>query len=306
MFNVRVEWHLKGTCIWIASVLGIVANIILIVQKLRHPKKYTYVALSTVVIALSGIGMIAMEQTTFLNENIHPIYSPAWLVSIRGFTVSYYGFFLRPFFRYLIDFAVVCHLVNLYILICRPQFKVTMLSKKVVALVIACNLGVSAVFASLFTKLQYELVENPGFAVFGTSTKSKSVWISMVVLTSSLTILTCSSCIFFTYKIKANLERAINFLTEANVTGPAAQAYRRIIRFSIAICVIIVVYRLFFETIMIGCQIVREIINSGLIGDQPLHIMVILINGTNALKYLNNVIVCFKPFCYGMTFVMFS
>ena len=66
MLPYRWEWHLKGTFIWLASLLSVVTNISLILVVLLHHKRYSPATIYTVAIAVGGLGIVAMEQETFI------------------------------------------------------------------------------------------------------------------------------------------------------------------------------------------------------------------------------------------------
>ena len=62
----RWEWHLKGTLIWSASLISVVANISLILVVLLRHKRYSPATIYAVAIAVGGLGIVAMEQETFI------------------------------------------------------------------------------------------------------------------------------------------------------------------------------------------------------------------------------------------------
>ena len=305
MLNSQVEWHLKGTCIWILSLLGLVVNAILIVQKLRHPNKYSIATVFAIMVAVSGIGMIIMEQSTFFGEAISPVTAPDWLWSLNQFTRTNYCHFLRALFPYIVDLAVVNNQINLYILICRPQSTQLMLSKTVTTGEIAFNLGLSSIFASLTTKLENDLRESPGLTINGSDNVQK-IWISKVVLVICFSMTTCGFCLFFTCKIRATLLKAIKFLRSSNATGRAAEAYERIIKVSMIICVIFMVYNLLIATLDITVHIIRFTEATGLNSNKYPYDAVHSMNLLNAIVLIRlviNIIVCFKPCCYGIAFI---
>ena len=129
-----IEWHLKGTCIWIASFISILICISMMVSHLRQVKSYSVATLFAVLIASSGICMVVMEESTFLEENVHPAFAPEWLYQLRKFSLSNYSSFLRDFFPKFIDLLIICDCTNRYILICHPDKKDVFLSYKVIAL----------------------------------------------------------------------------------------------------------------------------------------------------------------------------
>ena len=305
MLSSRVEWHLKGTSIWILSLLGLVVNAILIVQKLRHPNKYSIATVFAIMVAVSSIGMIIMEQSTFLSENISPVTAPDWLWSINKFTSSNYCYFLRALFPYIVDLAVVNNQINLYVLICRPQSTQLMLSKTVTTGEIAFNLGLSSIFASLTTKLENDLRESPGLTINGSDNVQK-IWISKVVLVICFSMTTCGFCLFFTCKIRATLLKAIKFLRTSNATGRAAEAYERIIKVSMIICVIFLVYNLLIVSLDITVHFIRFSEATGFDSNNYQYDAVRSMNLLNAIvliRLVNNIIVCFKPCCYGIAFI---
>ena len=305
MLYYQVEWHLKGTCIWITSLFGIVINVILIIKQLRNPKKYSSATILTTMIAVSGIGMTVMEQSTFLNEAISPVTAPDWLWSLHKFTRTHYCPFLRTLFSYLIDFLMVSNCMNLYVLICRPQAKDLIMSKKMIAGGITCNLGLSALFSSLVTKLEHDAWNVPGLSRVGND-NIKYIWIPTVVLVLIISMITCSSCVFFTCKINLTLKKSIKFLQDSNATGNTIAAYKKIIKFSTIICAIFVGYNFLIRILEMSCFIIRYTEITGMNDlvsysfDKTVHLM----NTMNAMKYSINIIICFKPFCYGVAFMV--
>ena len=305
MFSVIVEWHLKGTCIWIASVFGIVVNLILMFKKLRHPKKYSSATIFAIMIAASGIGMIIMEQATFLSEHTSPVTAPDWLRSLRKFTQSPYCAFLRNFFPHILDFSLVTNSINLYILICRPQNKDFMLSVKMIGAGIICNVGLSAIFASLAAKLEHDIDNGPGLFLL-TRDKTLPTWISKVTLVLSISFLTTGSYIFFTYKIKLTLEKSIKFLQESNASGHAAEKYKKIVRFCLMSCVMFGFYNLLVETMAMICMIIRASVATGIFSylfGVSLDRLLLILSFFGGFRYVNNIIICLQPACFGITFV---
>ena len=64
--NNLIEWFLKGPCVWSASILGVAVNLAMIFIHLYSYKCCKKSTLYIVLIAASGICMILMEQSIWL------------------------------------------------------------------------------------------------------------------------------------------------------------------------------------------------------------------------------------------------
>ena len=101
--------------------------------------------LYAVLIAVMGIFMTVMMESTFLQEALHPAFAPDWLFALRQFSLTEYCRFLSEFFPHALQLLIVCDCLNRYVLICLPEKKDTILSKKTITIVIVVTIAVSSV-----------------------------------------------------------------------------------------------------------------------------------------------------------------
>ena len=157
LLNANIEWHLKGTCIWIPSIIGILLNIFVVVLNLRQIKHFSTINLLAIMIAISAIFILLGEQATFIQECIPAIYAPLWFFPLRRFTLSDVWTYFQNFFPWMIDLLIGFDCLIRFIVICTPQRKEVLLSKKAVTACLVFLLGLGSLFSALALKMKQEL-----------------------------------------------------------------------------------------------------------------------------------------------------
>ena len=305
LFSGNAEWHYKGTCIWIASFFSISVNAVMMFLYLRRPKSYSVATLYACIIGFSGISMTIMQETTFLQEAIHPAFAPEWLHQLRKFSLTYYCHFLQEFFPQVIDLFIVCDCINRFILICHPDKKDVFLSKRAVAVTLVIAVLVSCIFSGLTIQIHKDIdskwngdtvaKEINGF-------RRRYTWIYFVALKAIVSIMTAVFHIVITVRIKISLEKSIEFLSQVSTASKGVALYRKVIRFSIFICTIVVFYNIVIMGVNESLLIRRNIFSNFLAHHQFLNKY--LIDAVlNVMPYWMNIIICFKPCCYAAAYI---
>ena len=299
----NLAWHMKGTLIWVASVLSICANILMIIVILhRHKKRYSPATIYAIIIAVSGIGIVAMEQKTFLMTNINPAFYPDWLVKLSDFSFSNYCAFLSHFFPPLVNLFVMLDSVNRYACICQPNMKASLFKKKCVSMLILVIVVVAAVLAALMSRVMHNLREK------GKLDKSLFQllypWVFKAALTFVIAITMCIFQLVYTLRIRSTLKESIQFLTQSNAHQAHAISYKKIITFTTMVCVIFLTYNFVIMLMETGCFICRNLLTPGIFSSK---LMVYhdfcFFNGTIFLEYTINLANCLKPFCYAIAYI---
>ena len=165
--------------------------------------------------------------------------------------------------------------------------------------------AVSATFAGLAAKINEDLKENYSGAVITTthpSWRAKYTWVYFVALKAIVSLMICVFHVVFTARIRISLNKSIAFLKQVNATSNGARAYERIIRFSLAICSVVVVYNLFVLCGEIGVEIRHHLLANDLFNlrfsSQEYSIPYVTL-----VRYSVNILHCFKPACYGVPYI---
>ena len=154
-----------------------------------------------------------MTQTTFILEAFNMYTIPEWLVSVRKFLISKYSIFLENLFGPMLDLQIICDGLILYIIVCCPDKKDSLLSKKAVCACLVVVLGLSALIAILAAK-SYSDINGPRGSKFGLGKLGLGsyAWIADI---SFRVIVSFSTAIFhlvFTLRIRITLKKSIRFL----------------------------------------------------------------------------------------------
>ena len=253
VFLSSVAWHLKGTCTWSISIVNFILCLTLALVELCRSQSYSKTTLSTVLIAISGIGSSVMAQAAFIREEISVRTAPDWVMSLNSFTTSNYCAFLEHLFAPMTDLLIICDGMCFYVIICWPDKKDSILCKKAVGLYLFLVGLISAIIASLATKNHHDryqlLFDNP-WSTDGHGFELRHAWIADIILKIAVSILSCAMYVVFTLGIRVSLQKSIAFLNQSNASAHAVDAYQRIIKFTTII-------RAIFVTFNIGVHILE-------------------------------------------------
>ena len=256
MVYVWIEWHLKGTGVWTASLLSVFVNLVLVFIHLRKPKRIcTKAGLYTILIALCGLAVIVINQAQFIIESVNPRKHSAILIAIRKFTLTRACDFLRQFFPTILDLLVFSDCINRFILICYPQQKLLVLSRKCVLISMSCILGISSLFAALAAGAEHEIEMFNDFLLdflFDHGALAKKALLYLIVLKGTISIAIWGFFIVMTTKICRVLTKGVQFLLESKAGPEGIAKYSKIMRYSYVICLIVVFFNLILENIDLG------------------------------------------------------
>ena len=174
-----------------------------------------------------------------------------WVNNIRDFTNGYAFKFFKYFFTFHIDIVIVLDCINRYILICHPDHVDKIMSWNVLVGIQGGTLLVTGTFSFLTAKMEKDLWKDDFLKI----TDLSSTWAYNIALKIIVHSLSSLFFIFFTVKICAALKKAAAFLRQSSSTEAHAKKYDRIITFSKAICITVVVYNLLLENAMSGIMI---------------------------------------------------
>ena len=275
---------------------------------LRHSKTYSVATLYAVLIGIMGICMTMMAETTFLQEAVHPMTAPDWLFALKQFSLTDPCGFLQEFFPHALQLLIMCDGMNRYILICLPEKKDAFLNKKTIGVLMLIITGVSSLFAGLTIQISKDMkLKWEGLTSFGPyqGWRRRYTWIYFVALKIIVSFMTAISYIVFTIRIKINLEKSIAFLS-LSVTGTTSiQQYRKIIKFTIYICMVVVFYNIAISSLDAGIFIWKQIHDNYLV-EYPFFKNLLASRLMNIMPYLVNVIICFQPFCFALVHIWFK
>ena len=257
--------------------------------------------LYAVLIGVMGISMTVMAETTFLQEAVHPAFAPDWLFALRQFSLTEICGVLREFFPHALQLLIICDCMNRYILICLPEKKETFLSKKAITLAILVTVAVSSLFAGLTVKISQDIevkyIGRPA-SPFNEGFQRRYTWVYFVVLKVMVSSMTAIFHVVFSVRIRIDLEKSIAFLS-LNMNGAKGIArYRKIIRFSVYLCLIVV----FFNIGVTGLEaavLIRRHIHSNYLVDHSFLQNLLVDKVMNVMEYWINIVICFQPFCYA-------
>ena len=252
--------------------------------------------LYAVLIGVMGIFMTVMAESTFLQEALHPAFAPDWLFSLRQFSLTQYCGVLREFSSHALQLLIICDCMNRYILICLPEKKDTFLSRKAIATAIFVTVAVSSLFAGLTVQISEDMkVKWNGMSLDG---PRRYTWVYFVALKVVVSFMTAIFHVVFTVRIKIDLDKSIAFLS-LNMNGAQGIArYRKIIRFSVSLCLIVV----FFHVLVAGLDaavLIRQQIHSNSMVHHLFLQNLLVDKVMNVMRYWINILVCFQPFCYA-------
>ena len=260
--------------------------------------------LYAVLIAVIGILMTVMMESTFLQEALHPAFAPDWLFALRQFSLTKYSGILSEFFPNALQLLIVCDCLNRYVLICLPEKKDMILSKKAVAGVILIAIAVSSLFAGLSVQMSADMeAKYTGIWLagpFNDGWQRRYTWAYFVGLKVVISLVTAIFHVVFTVRIRIDLEKSIHFLS-LNVNGAKGiPRYHRIIQFSVSLCMIVVFFNVFVAGLDVAVVIWRNLHRNGLV----FHDFTLLADKImNVMKYWVNILFCFQPFCYALAYI---
>ena len=178
--------------------------------------------------------------------------------------------------------------------------------------VIAVILTISSFFAGLTVKINNDVMmisTNIGLGIllspWAVPRDRNYVWVYYAVLKVIVALLTCSFQVVLTVRICSTLKKSIKFLTTANVNnGHGVLVYRKILKYSISICIISVSY-LVFKCLSVALEVHRHLYAnvfsishlSFFSYAQWKNIVI------NLGPYIINLTVCIKPLCIGSTYL---
>ena len=308
LFSGRAEWHYKGTCIWVASFFSIAVNAFMIFTYLRHRQTYSVATLYVVLIGIMGICMTLMAETTFLQEAVHPMTAPDWLFALKRFSLTDACGFLREFFPHALQLLIVCDCMNRYILICLPDKKEEFLNKKAVGVIILVIIAVSSLFAGLTIQISNDMKlkwQGPASSGSYQGWRRRYTWIYFVALKIIVSFMRAIAHVVLTIRIKINLEKSIAFLSMNMTRTVSIEQYRRIIRFSVYICMIVVFYNVAIASLDAAFFIWKQIHVNYLV-EYPFYKNLLASRLMSIMPYLVNVIICFQPFCFASVHIWFK
>ena len=211
---------------------------------------------------------------------------------------------------------VVSDGANRYILICLPQKKDSLLTKKSVAISILTILALSSVFSAMATKMNMDLkvysesrevVTNYGWDIgFIVVRGRRYTWIPYVVLKIIVSAMVSAFQIFLTVRVEATLRDGIRFLrlNDSLSASKRAEAYAKIIRYSILICCILVLYNLCVQSVEIALMARHHMhanwMKNYLFGRNRSWEDVLVVS-----KLATHILICMKPFCYAAAWIWF-
>ena len=293
IISAHVEFHLNGTCIWVASAFSILSCGIVIFLHLFRAKSYSVATLYACLIAICGVGSVLMEQTTFVQENVIARYAPDWLWNLRKLTMTRAWGFFKDLFPRIIDILIICDSMNRFILICHPDKKDTFMNWKVVSLTLFIIAGVSTILASLATQIHFEIYEDFQCC---TLFKKNYTWVYYVLIRVVVGVMVCTFHLFFTVKIKIELSKSIAFLVVANISNKRIAAYKKIIKFSRLISFVLVFYNLLAIaelTVFVRRHILINYTTQLYIGFQA---------AASWIRNIGNILICLRPFFYSIIY----
>ena len=299
----QVEWHMKATLTWIISLLTVVVCVALIVIELSRSKSYSKATLYVILIAVCGIFATVTAQGTCLRETVNPQFAPEWLYQLGKFAHTNYAVFLENFWPRSLDLLILSDTLNLYVLICLPNKKDELLSKKALAAYFFVVVLVSGTFSGLATKMYHDWHNEDSLAniplpdLLGLPKVSfNSVWIYDVILKVVVSSLIGGFQIFCTLKIRVALDKAIAFLTKSNATTPAAAAYGKIRRFCFIICLTFGFFHFIVQFLEAGLTIVKEFVRSNEIAISSKTYAVF--TALSFAQYVIKIVNCSRPLLY--------
>ena len=300
-----LEWHMKATGSWLGSILSIVACVAMTCIELRRGKAFSKSTLFTVLIAITGFGSIIMAQGTFIREATHFQNSPEWLISVREFFNTKYSTFLENFFSPWLDLLIICDGLILYVIICCPDKKDLLLSKRAVSVYLITVVVISVIIAILATKALIDSIE-PGVMEFGLGMKiglANYAWIADIAFRVLISFSTAIFHLVFTLRIRLALKKSIKFLEKSNVSTDAAERYRRIILFTSVISSILFVYNIVAQSVLAYCSFQRQLVINFPMMVIDFTFNTSLLNFEAIARYSVKMLFCLKPFAFGVTYI---
>ena len=300
--SLRTEWYLRGPGVWVTSLASILINLLLLLLHLRNPKRIcTKASIYTIFIALSGIALVVIFQENYIKETVNS-YDHSSLVN---FSLSKTCAFLREFLPYFLDLLVLSDCANRYILICSPQHKAKLLGWKFMTIYIGCILGVSSMIAALEVRYKYDLESfNKNFFILYFSKDYKlfkRAWIYQVALKATISVMMGIFQAVITTRICRELGKSVRFLIDSNANSKGIVRYTKIMNFSIAVCIIVLIYNLVLDNINLGLWVKEQLF----IFKPTLSLMKSKTYDTISKIVIRvlDILFCFKPSVYGFAYI---
>ena len=300
-------WHLNGKGVWTASLLSFFVILALVLIQLRVPKRIcTKASLYTILIALSGLAVIIINQAHFIRESVNPGRHSDILIALRKFTLTRACDFLRQFFPTIMDLLVFSDCINRYILIYYPQRKSLALSWKFLMISMGCILGISSLIAAMAARLEHEIhtyntIYNVDIilALFHPGSLAKKTLLYLVVLKGTISIAISGFFIVITARICRVLNKGVQFLKESHAGSESIARYSKVMRFSFILCIIVVVFNFILDSIDLGLMAWMKLYSLNFISHISFSKMHKISVGRSFLKTIFSL----KPGFYGLAYI---